>query len=105
MRYAFSLLINLRISHSLIYNSNTYALVDIPSHTYQYTFANNPQWSRFYSPGHEIQEYLLQVVEKYGVRKYLRLEHVFQGATWLEDVGKWEVKILRLSDNQVRDVF
>lgn len=75
---------------------------DIPSHSYQFTFENNPHWSQFYAPGSEILAYLNHVTDKYGARKYMKFEHQFKGARWCEDIGKWKVDILRLSDNQVR---
>lgn len=74
---------------------------DIPSHAYQYTFENNPNWSRFYAPGSEILEYLNHVVDKYGARKYMKFQHEFKGARWCEDTGKWEVQLLRHTDGQV----
>ncbi|KAK6073648.1 flavin-binding monooxygenase [Seiridium cupressi] len=74
---------------------------DIPSPAYQFTFENNPNWSRFYSPGFEILSYLNHVADKYGARKYMKFEHEFKGARWSENAGKWEVAILRLSDNQI----
>ncbi|TID03888.1 putative sterigmatocystin biosynthesis monooxygenase stcW [Colletotrichum higginsianum] len=73
---------------------------DIPSHAYQYTFENNPNWSRFYAPGSEILEYLNHVVDKYGARKYMKFQHEFKGARWCEDAGKWEVQLLRHTDGQ-----
>ncbi|ETS85705.1 hypothetical protein PFICI_03730 [Pestalotiopsis fici W106-1] len=74
---------------------------DIPSPAYQFTFENNPNWSRFYSPGSEILSYLNDVADKYGARKYMRFGHEFKGAQWSEAAGKWEVQVLRLSDHQV----
>jgi hypothetical protein len=74
---------------------------DIPSHAYQYTFENNPNWSRFYAPGSEILEYLKHVVDKYGARKYMKFQHEFKGARWCKDTGNWDVELLRLTDGQV----
>ncbi|KAM0820834.1 putative Sterigmatocystin biosynthesis monooxygenase stcW [Seiridium cardinale] len=77
------------------------AIAYIPSPAYQFTFENNPHWSRFYSPGSEILSYLNHVADKYDARKYMKFEHEFKGARWSENTGKWEVTILRLSDNQI----
>ncbi|CAG9981778.1 unnamed protein product [Clonostachys byssicola] len=74
---------------------------DIPSHAYQFTFENNPNWSRFYAPGSEILKYLNHVVDKYGARKYMKFEHQFKGARWLADVGKWQIDVLRLPDGEI----
>ena len=51
---------------------------DIPSHVYQFSFANNPLWSRFYAGGGEIQDYLKDVAWKYDIEKYVRFRHLFQ---------------------------
>lgn len=48
-----------------------------------------------------MRAYLDGVAKKYGVRRYVKLRHVFKGAKWLADQGRWEVKILRLQDNHV----
>src|SRR5262245_40264562 len=43
------------------------ATCDVPSHLYSYSFALNPHWSRSFSPQREIQDYLRDVAERYGV--------------------------------------
>lgn len=48
---------------------------DVPSHTYQYTFCENTQWSAFYAPGSEIQAYLAKVAEHYDIRKLIKVCH------------------------------
>ncbi|KAF2803258.1 FAD/NAD(P)-binding domain-containing protein [Mytilinidion resinicola] len=72
---------------------------DVPSHAYQYTFANNPNWSHFFSPGKEIGNYFRDVADRYDVRKLVRFGHVFRAARWLEEQTRWEITVLRLSDN------
>ncbi|XXH00789.1 hypothetical protein Hte_007140 [Hypoxylon texense] len=74
---------------------------DVPSHVFQYTFENNPNWSHFFAPGEEISQYFKDVAEKYDVKKYIRFRHVFKSARWLEDKAQWEVTIMRMSDNLV----
>ncbi|KAI9730358.1 MAG: hypothetical protein M1834_005868 [Cirrosporium novae-zelandiae] len=74
---------------------------DFSCHAYQYTFASNPNWSRFYPPGKEIQEYLQGVARKYNVKKYIRFAHLFKSAEWLEESGKWEITLERLCDKEV----
>lgn len=74
---------------------------DVPSHCFQYTFANNPDWSHFFAPGAEIGDYFRIVAEKYNVKKYVKFGHVFKSAKWLEDEAQWEITILRAGDNLV----
>ncbi|HET8939417.1 MAG TPA: NAD(P)/FAD-dependent oxidoreductase [Polyangiales bacterium] len=51
------------------WRDNTYPGVgcDVPSHLYCYSFAPNPDWSRVFSPGHEILAYIESVAERYRV--------------------------------------
>ena len=76
--------------------------LDVPSHSYQYTFAANPNWSKFYSGGKEIHEYLKDVVWRYDVAKYVKFRHRFQGATWDNENQQWVFEIMDLASGQVR---
>lgn len=78
-----------------------YLVSDIPSHVYQFTFANNPFWSRFYARGGEIQEYLKDVAWKYDVERYVRFRHLFQRAEWHEETQQWHLTIKDLETGQV----
>lgn len=46
---------------------------DIPAHAYQYSFAENTQWSRFFAPGAEIRQYLVNIVDKYNLRPLMKV--------------------------------
>jgi cation diffusion facilitator CzcD-associated flavoprotein CzcO len=65
---------------------------DVPSNLYSYSFAPNPNWSRTYSPGGEIAEYIHDVATKYGVMDDIHFGVSAEGATWLEDEQRWEVQ-------------
>ncbi|VUC32890.1 unnamed protein product [Clonostachys rosea] len=67
---------------------------------YQYTFAGNPNWSKFYSSGAEILAYLQGTAWRYDVQKYARFQHLFKGATWNDSTHKWTVKIHNLKSGQ-----
>ncbi|MFQ5417812.1 MAG: FAD-dependent oxidoreductase, partial [Myxococcota bacterium] len=58
------------------WRDNTYpgCACDVPSDVYSFSFELNPNWTRAFSPWDEIQEYLLGVVEKWGLRSHLRLD-------------------------------
>jgi cation diffusion facilitator CzcD-associated flavoprotein CzcO len=77
--------------------ANTYpgCQCDIPSHLYSYSFALNPDWSRTYPLQPEIQNYLRQCADRYGVRSHLRLSCTVQSAEWDEDKELW---LLETSD-------
>src|SRR3978361_595630 len=76
-------------------------LPNLTPHVYQYTFASNSNWSRFYPPGAEFEEYLKSVAKKYEVYKNTKFRHRFITARWLEENGHWEVTLERLEDGVV----
>lgn len=80
-------------------------LSDIPSHVYQFTFASNPEWSRFYAAGGEIQNYLKDIAWKYDVEKYVRFRHYFQRAEWDESKQHWRLELTNLVTNEVCKEF
>ncbi|WOO84284.1 FAD-binding monooxygenase moxY [Vanrija pseudolonga] len=78
-----------------VWHHNKYmgAACDIPAHTYQFTFADNSQWSKFYAGGPEIHQYLTNVVDHYKLRPLIKLQHTVLEARWLENDGKWVIKV------------
>ena len=56
------------------WRENTYPglTCDVPSHHYTYTFERNPDWSRYMSPGPEIQAYFEDTTKKYGIEELIR---------------------------------
>ncbi|KAK1981582.1 hypothetical protein LZ30DRAFT_760505 [Colletotrichum cereale] len=81
-----------------VWHHNRYAGVacDIPSHSYQFSFCQNTQWSKFYAPGEEIHNYLKKVVGHYQLQKFIKLRHRVVGATWSQEKGKWAVAVQNL---------
>ncbi|OJD16203.1 hypothetical protein AJ78_03635 [Emergomyces pasteurianus Ep9510] len=69
---------------------------DIPSVNYQFTWARNPNWSRFYSYSEEIWQYLRDVVDTFDLNKYFTLNHEVKAAAWDEESGTWEVTVQNL---------
>ncbi|KAI1076622.1 flavin-binding monooxygenase [Whalleya microplaca] len=68
---------------------------DIPSHSYQYSFNPNPDWSAFYAPQKEICAYLQATAEKYGVMRFVKLLHNVESCRWSETTKKWTLTVLR----------
>jgi cation diffusion facilitator CzcD-associated flavoprotein CzcO len=66
---------------------------DIPSHVYQYTFEPNTRWSKYFSPGPEIHEYVKSVAKKYKVDQKVRYNTRVTGATWDDAAGVWKVDV------------
>jgi cation diffusion facilitator CzcD-associated flavoprotein CzcO len=79
------------------WRDNTYpgVAVDIPSIAYQYTFRRNPNWSRVFAPGPEVQAYHQEVVDHYKIREHLRLGVDVASEQWDEANDIWR---LRLAD-------
>jgi cation diffusion facilitator CzcD-associated flavoprotein CzcO len=60
---------------------------DVPSQLYQFSFAPKPDWTSLFAPGDEIQRYLRDVVDQFGLDDRLRLNAevvsaVFTGSAW-----------------------
>ncbi|KAK5723865.1 hypothetical protein LTR17_013879 [Elasticomyces elasticus] len=72
---------------------NTYPGVqcDVPSHIYAFPFDPNPDWSRFYSSGAEIQQYILRTAKKWNLDRDVKLDHWVREARWIDDRGQWRV--------------
>ncbi len=73
------------------WRDNTYpgCACDVPSDVYSFSFELNPNWSRGFSPWDEIQDYLLRVVEKWGLRSHLRLNTEIVDACFDEESATW----------------
>lgn len=73
------------------WRENTYPGLscDVPSHLYCYSFATNPGWSRYYSPGPEIQAYFEDVVERFGILPYVRFGDEVVRCAW--EGGEWRL--------------
>ena len=74
-----------------VWHHNTYpgAACDVPSHLYEFSFAPNPRWSRRYAPQPEIQRYLEEVAERYGVFERVRVSTEVHRARWQDQRNRW----------------
>ncbi|GAA0594773.1 NAD(P)/FAD-dependent oxidoreductase [Kribbella sandramycini] len=73
------------------WRDNTYpgCRCDVPSHLYSFSFAPNPDWSSTFSPQPEIEQYLRDVTDRYGVRPHIRFGHTVEKAVWAD--GEWRI--------------
>lgn len=77
---------------------------DVPSHNYQFSWRPNPEWSNFFSPAEEIQEYLCRVCKDENMEDAIKTQHQVMGAWWDEARGVWELKVQDLaSGKEIRD--
>lgn len=74
------------------WRENTYPglTCDVPSRLYQFTFATNPDWSRYFSPGYEIQAYFTDLAKRYQVSERVRFGTEVVGARF--DGQRWIVE-------------
>ena len=68
------------------------AACDVQSHLYSFSFAPKTDWSQRYAGWREIQDYILDVTERYHLRPYLRFGQEVIGARFREDEGRWEIQ-------------
>ncbi|MGH3436727.1 MAG: flavin-containing monooxygenase [Sciscionella sp.] len=75
------------------WRDNTYpgCACDIPSHMYSFSYEQNPEWTRSYSPQPEIYGYLKRVAEKHGLIGRIRFGHTVTGSRWDPEQRRWQV--------------
>ncbi len=76
------------------WRDNTYpgCACDVPSLLYSYSFAQNPGWSRSFSPQPEIWAYLREFAERRGLVARIRFGHEVLRSAWDEDESRWRVE-------------
>jgi cation diffusion facilitator CzcD-associated flavoprotein CzcO len=79
------------------WSANTYpgCACDVPSHLYSFSFAPNPEWSRFFAPQSEILAYLQRVARERAVAELIRFDSEVVSAVWVEDEARWVVRTAR----------
>ncbi|KAF2762292.1 FAD/NAD(P)-binding domain-containing protein [Pseudovirgaria hyperparasitica] len=76
---------------------------DVPSHSYQYSFEPNPEWTSLYAPANEIRQYLTRTAKKYGVDRFIKLNHKVTRCRYNGDTGKWHLTIVNLLSGQISE--
>ena len=67
--------------------------VDTPNQFYSFAFAPNPDWGFHFSPRNELQAYLSDVAERFGLRNRTRFNTELVAATWDEAALHWQVTL------------
>ena len=80
---------------------NTYpgAEVDVWSHLYSFSFTTH-DWTRTHARQPELQKYLEETVDEFGLRPHLQLGVTVEEATWDESRHVWHI---RLDDGTARE--
>jgi cation diffusion facilitator CzcD-associated flavoprotein CzcO len=76
------------------WRENTYpgCACDVQSHLYSYSFEGNPNWSHKFAPWNEIQDYILDLTDKYELRPHIRFNHKVREAVFDEEDGLWRIR-------------
>ncbi|HET7204031.1 MAG TPA: NAD(P)/FAD-dependent oxidoreductase [Steroidobacteraceae bacterium] len=64
---------------------------DVQSHLYSYSFAGKADWSQRYAGWDEIQQYILDVAARYGLRPYVRFRQRVTGLHFDAPTARWRV--------------
>lgn len=67
------------------------AQCDVRSHLYSFSFEPNADWSRAFAPSAEIQRYVEHCVDKYDLRRHLRLNTTITDARWDGAASRWRL--------------
>ncbi|KAI1049953.1 hypothetical protein LB506_001854 [Fusarium annulatum] len=73
---------------------------DIPSYSYQFSFAPNPYWSSLYAPGAEIRAYMQDVAERYGANRFIKTSHQVTSATWDSENKFWRLIVKNIKTGE-----
>ena len=68
---------------------------DTPSHVYSFSSDPNADWTRYFAKGHENNEYLNRLADKYEVTKHVLFGHSVDSATFDSSSGCWSVAFHR----------
>jgi cation diffusion facilitator CzcD-associated flavoprotein CzcO len=76
------------------WRDNTYpgAACDVQSNLYSFSFAPNPDWPRTYSGQPEIQAYLRDTADRFGVREHCVFGASVTDARWDDAAARWRVQ-------------
>ena len=64
---------------------------DVPAHLYSFSFAPKADWTKLWASGSEIQEYLVSVADKYGLRSHAVFGAKAVRIEWNELECRWHI--------------
>jgi 4-hydroxyacetophenone monooxygenase len=65
--------------------------VDTPTHLYSLSFAQNPDWSRYFAKRGELYAYLERIARDHDLKRHIRFGLEVTDAAWDEDEQQWHV--------------
>ncbi len=77
--------------------------VDTPSHFYSFSWEIWPDWHHYHPHGVDMQRYLLEVADKYDLRRHIRFNTKVETLVYNEASGTWTVTV-RKADGTTEDI-
>jgi cyclohexanone monooxygenase len=66
--------------------------VDIPSFSYQYSYAKRTSWSRVYATGAELRDYAESCAQRFSLHDRVRFGTKITAATFDEELHRWQLE-------------
>ena len=66
---------------------------DVPSHSYQFSWRTNHEWSNMFAKSAEIKEYLCSICKDEDMFGSIKTSHKVNGAVWVEERSVWEIEV------------
>lgn len=60
---------------------------------YTFLFEPNPNWSAFYAPGPEIEQYIQRTVKKWNLDRNVQFKSRVLETIWDDNEGKWKIQV------------
>lgn len=77
---------------------------DVPAQLYSFSWAPNPDWSRYYAGQAEIRAYLERTADDFGLRPFIRFSHVVTALAYDQHSRIWTVSLRDRPALQARHV-
>jgi 4-hydroxyacetophenone monooxygenase len=69
--------------------------VDTPSHFYSLSFAQYPDWNNYHPRGQDMQAYLVDVADRFDLRRYIRFNSRVKSMRWDDARKLWLVTVAK----------
>jgi cation diffusion facilitator CzcD-associated flavoprotein CzcO len=62
--------------------------------------SRNPDWTKFYASGDEIEAFYQRLAKEYGVYQQTKFKHQIEGAVWDDEAGLWRITVKHLETGE-----